>query len=180
MPAVNPALAGNLLDDELTAVLQAMAAEWLARGGVPPGGPLRPPPRTPPPPPRDRGDGPWGIVVLTPVGGIPAMWDSVAPRYTGTGTRYNDTQGTGTGTAVGEEGDRPGSADCQVYALEHATSGNPGRYLSRPRMYRLGYAVTVYNLSNVAVNGNQFVTAIRDPWGDWFVAWPGLLYSDCV
>ena len=170
------AVAGNLFDDDSVDKLRRMLAWWEAQTG----GGTRPPPTNPvPPPPRDRGDGEWGCVVLTPVGGIPKMWDSVAPAYTGTGTRLNTVEGTGTGTSVGEEGDRPGFAECEVYQLEHGTPGNPGRYLERPRMVALGFTIVVYNHTNVVITGNRFCTVVRDPWGDWWVSWPGFPFKDC-
>ncbi len=178
MTAGTPAASANLLTDAFVDKLREIVAAHDARGPGPVG-PPRPGASPPAPPQKDRSDGAWGVVVLTPVGGIPKMWDSVYPRYTGTGTRYNDVEGTGTGTAVGEEGDRPGFAECEVYFLEHGTPGNPGRYLTRPRLVGTGWTIVVYNLSNVAVNGNQFVTPIRDGNGDWWVPSAGYLFQDC-
>lgn len=158
-----------LSPDDAT-VFHQMVAEWKKRNlGMPPAEV-----------PEYKESGPWVAVVLAPSGGIPGMCDSVSPAYTGTGTRLNATCGTGTGTAIGEEGDRPGSADCDEYFLEHCTPGNPGRFLTKPRLRKTGRVLTVYNLSYVAVNGNQFVTAVRDAYGDWWVPSIGYLFQTCT
>jgi hypothetical protein len=134
--------------------------------------PERGPPTHRPPP----GESEWATVVLTPIGGIPAMWEEVSG--TGTGTRGNSAAGTGTGTSIGDAGDRPGFAECDEYLLDHATPH--GYYLSHPRLVKTGRAITVYNPSFTAVSGNQFITIVRDSQGDWWVVWPGFLFTACT
>ena len=132
--------------------------------------------RFPAPPPQD--DQPWMILVLTPSTGIPAMWEeTITGGGTGSGTQGDTVPGTGTGTSTDDQGDRPGYADCSVYQLMDHTP--KGRWLSHPRMEPTGDTLRVYNLSFVAVNGSQFVTALRDPWGYWFVPAAGYLFEDC-
>lgn len=134
----------------------------------------RPLPRAEPEVPPDV----WMVLVRTPADGIPGAWDD----QPGTGTYGDTVQGTGTGTAVADEGDRPGYADCEVFRLLRNTDS--GRALSRPRMFKVSPStsigtIRVYNLSITAVNGNQFVTALRDGYGDWFVPSLGYLFRSC-
>lgn len=128
-------------------------------------------------PPQD--EQPWMILVLTPPTGIPAMWEeTITGGGTGSSTQGDTTPGTGTGTSIDDQGDRPGYADCNVYQLMDHTP--KGRWLSHPRMEPTGDVQRVYNLSFTAVNGSQFITALRDPWGFWFVPALGYLFQDCT
>lgn len=118
-------------------------------------------------PPPSPGEPPWTYVVLTPPGGIPAMWEeTVYDEGTGSGTQNDDLAGTGSGT-VGDAGDRPGFADCDVYQLQDQL--NNGKPLHHPRLEPLGFTITVYNKSFTAIPGGHFYNAVRDPWGFWYV-----------
>jgi hypothetical protein len=117
----------------------------------------------PPPQPEQ----PWGYVVLTPPGGIPAMWEeTILGGGTGSGTQGDLSPGSGTGSQA-DQGDRPGFADCQLYQLMDHTP--KGRWLSHPRMEPTGYTIRVYNPSFTAIPQGIFLPVLRDPWGYW---WP--------
>lgn len=121
-------------------------------------------------PPVDTGDFPSACVVLTPLDGVPAMCEKTA-------NPDSDVCGTGTGTGHGNEGDKPGSADCEVYVLQRGSSA--GAEFNRPKLIATGETITVFNCTTVAVAGGQFVTAVRDGQGDWWVPSLGLQYEDC-
>lgn len=113
--------------------------------------------------PVAQGEEPPMYVVLTPPGGIPAMWEETSGG--GTGSAGDAVAGTGTGT-LGDQGDRPGFADCDAYGLTFVTPG--GAQLTHPRLESLGFSVTVYNAAFTAVPGSRFVTAVRDALGQWW------------
>lgn len=161
----------GVLGEEAVRLFHEMAAEFI-RNRRPRGG--RVPQVTRPFSPQQQ----RCLLVLTPPAGIPAMWEEVSGGGTGSGTQGDLTDSGGTGTSIGDAGDRPGFADCSVYSLEDMTTR--GRVLTHPRLIPTGETITVYNARFTAINGSQFITALRDDFGIWWVPQNGDLFEDCV
>lgn len=118
--------------------------------------------------PEDTFWPPEMYVALTPSGGIPGVSEPRA--LTGTGWTQ-PTSSIQTGTGRGNEGDEPGSADCQIFRMTEIHG--------RKVMVPAGFSMTVYNLNSTAINRDQFVTVFRDKFGDWYVPNLGYLFGHC-
>lgn len=93
-------------------------------------------------------------VARAPINGIPAL----------------DVNTTGTGTtALGD--DEPGYADCEIYQL--MTTDDP------PRLRSTGFTLRVYNLQNLTIPPNQWVTVTRDEYGTWWATSVAFDFAVC-